>query len=129
MRDIFSVPMFFPRNLFACFFPPEISLQDIFFLKTPITPSKVKWLAPKIHQTVGQLINKLSILLHLTYCHLVWHNCRSSDRRRTTERIQEHATFRAGAPSDGFLQNALKTLFRLSRVLLDLKRWFSLVTE
>ena len=26
-----------------------------FFLKSPITPSKVKWSAPKIHQTFGQL--------------------------------------------------------------------------
>ena len=55
--------MFFPRNLFACFFPPEISLQDIFFLKSPITPSKVKWSAPKIHQTFGQLTDSdLSII-------------------------------------------------------------------
>ena len=54
-RYFFQCRMFFPRNLFACFFPPEISLQDIFFLKSPITPSKVKWSAPKIHQTFGQL--------------------------------------------------------------------------
>ena len=46
-----------PRNLFACFFPLEISLQDTFFLKSPITPSKVKWSTPKIHQTFGQLTN------------------------------------------------------------------------
>ena len=30
------------------------------------------------------------ILPHLTYCHLVWHNCRSSDSSKI-ERIQEHA--------------------------------------
>ena len=41
-RYFFQCRMFFPRNLFACFFPPEISLQDIFFLKLSITPSKVK---------------------------------------------------------------------------------------
>ena len=49
-RYFFQCRMFFPRNLFACFFPPEISLQDIFFLKSSITPSKVKWSAPKIYQ-------------------------------------------------------------------------------
>ena len=51
----FSVQdIIFPRNLFACFFPVEVNLEDI-FLKSPITPSKVKWSAPKIHQTFGQL--------------------------------------------------------------------------
>ena len=55
MSDIFfSAGYFSPRNLFACFFPLEISLQDIF---SEITHnlSKVKWSAPKIHQTFGQL--------------------------------------------------------------------------
>ena len=62
-RYFFQCRVFFPRNLFACFFPPEISLQDIFFLKSPITPSKVKWSAPKIHQTFGQLTDSdLSII-------------------------------------------------------------------
>ena len=36
----FNAGCFFPRNIFACFFPPEISLQDIFFLESPITPQK-----------------------------------------------------------------------------------------
>ena len=36
------------------------------------------------------LIYKSFILLHLTYCHLVWHFCKSSDRRKL-ERIQERA--------------------------------------
>ena len=36
---------------------------------------------------------KSSILPHLTYCHLVWDNCRSSDSRKI-ERIQER-TLRA----------------------------------
>jgi len=36
------------------------------------------------------LIYKSSILPHLTYCHLIWHNCRSSDSRKI-ERIQERA--------------------------------------
>ena len=34
-RYFFQRRIFFPRNLFACFFPLEISLQDIFFLKSP----------------------------------------------------------------------------------------------
>ena len=33
---------------------------------------------------------KSSILPHLTYCHLVWHFCNASDRRKL-ERIQERA--------------------------------------
>ena len=36
------------------------------------------------------IIYKSSILPHLTYCHLVWHNCRSSDSRKI-ERVQERA--------------------------------------
>ena len=47
--DYFS--QLYPYKLFSL----EISLQDIFFLKSPITPSKVKWSAPKIHQTFAQL--------------------------------------------------------------------------
>ena len=39
---------------------------------------------------VKLIIYKSSILPHLTYCHLVWHNCRSSDSRKI-ERIQERA--------------------------------------
>ena len=31
---------------------------------------------------------KAAILPHLTYCHLTWHFCRESDRRKL-ERIQE----------------------------------------
>ena len=31
---------------------------------------------------------KAAILLHLSYCHLVWHFCRASDTRRL-ERVQE----------------------------------------
>ena len=36
------------------------------------------------------IIYKSSILPHLTYCRLVWHNCRSSDSGKI-ERIQERA--------------------------------------
>ena len=60
--NFFSAGYFSPRNLFACFFPLEISLQDT-FLKSPITPSKVKWSAPKLHQTFGQLTDSdLSVI-------------------------------------------------------------------
>ena len=45
----------------------------------PQTPCKAKL-----------IIYKSSILPHLTYCHLVWHNCRSSDYRKI-ERIGERA--------------------------------------
>ena len=65
MSDIFfSAGYFFPRNLFACFFfPHEISVQDIFFPKSLITPSKVKWSALKINQKFGQLTGSdLSII-------------------------------------------------------------------
>ena len=37
------------------------------------------------------IIYKSSILPHLTYCHLVWHNCRSQSDSRKIERIQERA--------------------------------------
>ena len=39
------------------------SVCTTFFLKSPITPSKVKWSAPKIYQTFGQLTDyDLSII-------------------------------------------------------------------
>ena len=65
MSDIFfSVQnIIFPRYFLASFFVLEIRLQDIFFLKSPITPSKVKWSALKIHQTFAQLTDSdLSII-------------------------------------------------------------------
>ena len=41
MGDIFfSAAYLFARNLFGCFFPLEISLQDIFFWKQPRPPQK-----------------------------------------------------------------------------------------
>ena len=52
-RYFFSVQDIFAQEFI--FFPPEISLQDIFFWNHSIIPSKVKWSAPKIHQTFGQL--------------------------------------------------------------------------
>ena len=56
MSDVFfSAGDYFSQLYPYKLFPLEISLQDIFFMKSPITPSKVKWSAPKIHQTFGQL--------------------------------------------------------------------------
>ena len=66
-RYFFSAGYFSPRNLFACFFPLEISLQDI-FLKSPIIPSRVKWSAPKIHQTFGQLTDSDLSIISKGFC-------------------------------------------------------------
>ena len=44
-------------------FSSRNQLAWIFFLKSPITPSKIKWSAPKIHQTFDQLTDSdLSII-------------------------------------------------------------------
>ena len=45
----FSTGYFSPRNLFASFFLSK-SVCAMFFLKSSITPSKVKESAPKIHK-------------------------------------------------------------------------------
>ena len=55
---------------------------------------------------------KSSILLHLTYCYLVWHFCNTSDRRKL-ERIQERAGAGASAKSD--VQNQISFLSRTAR--------------
>ena len=56
MSDVFfSAGDYFSQLYPYKLFPLEISLQDIFFMKSPITPSKVTWSAPKIHQTFAQL--------------------------------------------------------------------------
>ena len=64
ISDIFfQCRMFFPRNLFACFFSSRNQPAGHFFLKSPTTLSKVKWPAPKIHQSFGQLTDSdLSII-------------------------------------------------------------------
>ena len=63
MSDIFfSARYFFPRNLFASYFPPENSLLDIFSEITH-NPLKSQMVNPKIHQTFGQLTDSdLSII-------------------------------------------------------------------
>ena len=54
------------------------------------------------------IIYKSFILLHITYCHMVWHNCRSSDSRKI-EQILERA-LRAVFNSDP-IQNHTKTFW------------------
>ena len=60
---------------------------------------------------------KTAILPYLTYCHLIWHFCKSSDRRRL-ERVQERGP-RAHSTYERLLQKAkLPTL--LYRSLQDI---------
>ena len=54
--------VFLPRIYLHAFFLSK-SVCRTFSLKSPITPSKVKWSAPKIQQTFGQLTDSdLSII-------------------------------------------------------------------
>ena len=54
-RYFFSAQdIFLPRIYLPAFFLSK-SVCRTFSLKSPITPSKVKWSAPKIQQTFGQL--------------------------------------------------------------------------
>ena len=66
MSDIFSVQDIFLPGIYLHAFFLSKSVCRTFFLKSPespITPSKAKWLAPKIHRTYGQLTDSdLSIL-------------------------------------------------------------------
>ena len=64
MSDIFfSAGYYFPSYILASFSPLKSVCRIFFFLKSPITPSKVKWSAPKIHQTFAQLTDSdLSII-------------------------------------------------------------------
>ena len=63
VRAIFSAQdVFLPRIYLHAFFLSK-SVFGTFSLKSPITPSKVKWSAPKIQQTFGQLTDSdLSII-------------------------------------------------------------------
>ena len=52
---LFSTGYYFSQ-VFPCkLFPAWNQSAEYFFLKSPLTPSKVKWLAPKIHQKFAQL--------------------------------------------------------------------------
>ena len=62
-RYFFSAGHLFPGIIYLHAFFPSKSVCRTFFLKSTITPSKVKWSAPKIHQTFGQLTDSdLSII-------------------------------------------------------------------
>ena len=64
MSDIFfSAGCFYPGIYLYAFFLPKSACRTVFVFKSPITLSKVKWSAPKIHQTFGQLTDSdLSII-------------------------------------------------------------------
>ena len=63
MSDIFSLQGIFLQGIYLHAFFLSKSVCRTFFLKSTITPLKVKWSAPKIHQTFGQLTDSdLSII-------------------------------------------------------------------
>ena len=55
MSDIFSVQDIFLPGIYLHAFFLSKSVCRTFSLKSPITSSKVKWSAPKMNQTFGQL--------------------------------------------------------------------------
>ena len=56
MRVIFSIAVYHFSQVYTCkLFPLEINVQDIFFLKSPITFSKVKLSAAKINPNIGSV--------------------------------------------------------------------------
>ena len=60
---LFSVQDIYFLGIYVHAFFLSKSVCRTFFLKSPITPSKVNWSAPKIHQTFGQLTDSdLSII-------------------------------------------------------------------
>ena len=65
VSDIFFQCRIFFSQEFICmlFSSQNQSARPFFFFKSPIDPSKVKWSAPKIYQTFGQLTDSdLSII-------------------------------------------------------------------
>ena len=96
-----------PRNIGSDKQTEAMQIEDQIITNTSqikLLTSHISYIYIKASQKVGVLLRlrnlipckakliiyKLSILQHLTYCHLVWHNYRSSDRRKI-ERIQERA--------------------------------------
>ena len=62
-RYFFQWRIFFSQEYICVLFSSRNQSAGHFFLKSPITPSKVKWTARKIHQTFGQLTDSdLSII-------------------------------------------------------------------
>ena len=64
MSDILFSAGYYFSQVFPCkLFSLRNQSAGYFFLKSPLTPSKVKWLAPKIHQIFAQLTDTdLSII-------------------------------------------------------------------
>ena len=66
MRDIFFFSAgHFLRQVFSCkiFFSIEISLQDIFFLKSPIPRSKVKWSGKVSQLFLSPILDLLAVTI------------------------------------------------------------------
>ena len=57
-----------------------------FFFKSPITPSKVKWSAPKIHQTFGQLTDSDLSIISKGF----WNNRRLNSQGRGEEFVSTY---------------------------------------
>ena len=67
------------------------------------------------------LLHKTAIMPHLTYCHLVWNSCRSSDRRKI-ECVRERAlraVFKSTAETDEELLERAKLPTLYNRRLQD----------
>ena len=69
VRFLFSA-LYAMSDLFTCFFLSKSGCRTV-FLKSPITPSKVKWSAAKIHQTLGQLTGSDLSIISKGF----WNNC------------------------------------------------------
>ena len=87
MSDIFFSPgCFYPGIYLHAFFLPKSACRTFFFLKSPITPSKVKWSAPKIHQTFGQLTDSDLSIISKGF----WNNRRLNSQGRGEEFVSTY---------------------------------------
>ena len=77
--------LFFPVISLQAFSPQNPS-AGYFFLKSPITPSKVKWSAPKIHQTFGQLTDSDLSIISKGF----WNNRRLNSQGRGEEFVSTY---------------------------------------
>ena len=78
--------LFFPVISLQAFSPQNPS-AGYFFLKSPITPSKVKWSAPKIHQTFGQLTDSDLSIISKGF----WNNRRLNSKGRGEEFVSTYS--------------------------------------
>ena len=111
-----------------------VEIKDILYFTSHITNICIKalsksWCSLRLRNLIAckvkLTIYKSSILPHLTYCHLVWHNCRSSDSRKI-ERIQERslrAVFHSHSESYENLLVRAEPLSQLNRRLQD-NAWY-----